>query len=132
MWTQLNYNGSFSKIKMVEILIYFLNLKHFNSNTFRFWVCVSGHKSIVSIVTHTYISISSYEISGIVCVTSLKGAPVCDSLSKEPIHPPLHISPQPDDWLAWANANLQGDRRIRKGLVFMSDNWPLIAEQPAE
>lgn len=39
------------------------------------------------------------------------------------------ISPQPDDWSLWSKCKYTRRQSQKRGLVIMSDKWPLIAER---
>lgn len=65
---------------------------------------------------------------GAVPFKSPKDTVTCDS-DKKTIILSVPISPQPDDWSLWSKCKYTRRQSQKRGLVIMSDKWPLIAER---
>lgn len=65
---------------------------------------------------------------GAVPFKSPKDTVACDS-DKETIILSAPISPQPDYWSLWSKCKYTGRQSQKRGLVIVSDKWPLIAER---
>lgn len=65
---------------------------------------------------------------GAVPFKSPKDTVACDS-DKKTIILSVPISPQPDDWSLWSKCKYTRRQSQKRGLVIVSDKWPLIAER---
>lgn len=93
------------------------------------WYCIEHlyfyHVSQMCILCHC---LAPHFNGGAVPFKSPKDTVACDS-DKKTIILSVPISPQPDDWSLWSKCKYTRRQSQKRGLVIMSDKWPLIAEQ---